>query len=124
MSVVKVTNRTIEVSEIDEDYMMPAKLNVQSVVLIPGTVLKDDSMVPIIENSPDSPVKVLLTSTISTYESRCWQLNQRLQLGFVYLDSVFNTGAKVIFNIGELHSGNDSVSTRMTMKLNAEDAVL
>ena len=122
-NTIKTTNRTIEVSAIDEDYMMDTGLNVQSVVFIPGTVLKDNSIVAIIEGSANTPVKAVLTSTIATKEARAWIFNQRLQLGFVFADGVFNSGSKVIFNLGELHSGNDAISTRMKMKLNAEDIV-
>ena len=123
-NTIKITNRTIEISHIDSDYMMPTKLNVQSVVFIPGTVLKDNSYVNIIENNATPPLKIQLLSSIGTKEVRVWVFNQRLQLGFVFADGVFNTYAKVIFNIGEIKDGNNAISTHMKMKLKAEDAVL
>jgi len=122
-NTVKTTNRTIEVTVVDADYMMPTKLNVQSVVFIPGTILKGDNYVYIVENHPSYPVKVLLTSTITQTEPRVWVFNQRLQLGFVYANGVFDTGAKVIFNIGEIHRGNDIFNTEMRLKLCAEVAI-
>ena len=124
MSLIKITNRTIEVSEINADYMMDTKINVQSVVLIPGVYFKFDSFIDIIENNSDGAVKARLISSIGNVEPRVWVFNQRLQLGFVYADCAFNVGAKVFFNIGELHHGNDAWSTHMKMKLKAEDAVL
>jgi len=98
-NTVQITNRTIEVSAIDSNYMMPQELNVQSVVFIPGAV---DDVVDIIENSGyiTDPVKVRLLS--GDGEPRGWIFNQRLQLGFVYANGTFTQGAKVIFNIGEL----------------------
>ncbi len=124
-NTIKTTNRTIEIGGIDSDYMMPTKLNVQSVVFIPGTIFKGDNYVYIIENSIHAvdPVKVLLTSTIIQTEPRAWIFNQRLQLGFTYLNGVFDTGAKVIFNIGEIHHGNDAINTEMRLKLSAEVAI-
>ena len=122
-NTIKTTNRTIEVAVVDADYMMPIKLNVQSVVFIPGTILKGDNYVYIIENNSDSSVKILLTSTIIQTEPRFWIFNQRLQLGFVYADGVFDTGAKVIFNIGEIHRGNDAWTPEMKMKLSQETAI-
>jgi hypothetical protein len=98
---VKTTNRTIEVSLIDSSYMMPIKLNVQSVIFIPANS-KSFNYVYIIENSIEviDPVKVLLES--SDGEPRGWlSSNQRLQLGFIYENGSFEEESKVIFNIGE-----------------------
>ena len=98
-NTVKVTNRTIEVSGIDANYMMPQGINVQSVVFIPGQAADE---VYIVENSEEAidPVKVALVS--GDGEPRGWFLgNQRLQLGFVFADGKFTQGSKVIFNIGE-----------------------
>lgn len=96
-NTVKLTNRTIEVSAIDEDYMMNQGFNVHSVVFIPGAV---DDVVDIIENSAETvnPVKVRLQS--GDNEPRGWQLNERLQLGFVFANGTFTAGSKVIFNVG------------------------
>jgi len=125
-NTIKTTNRTIEISGIDSNYMMDQNLDVQSVVLIPGTYVKNTDLVYIVENSPyvSNPIKALLTTTIDGLEPRAWIFNQRLQLGFVFNDCVFNTLAKVIFNIGEIHHGNDSWTTEMKMKLSAQTAEL
>lgn len=124
-NTIKVTNRTIEISEIDSDYMMPIKINVQSVVFIPGEAFKTTDFVYIFEDNPygDDPYKISLISSIGQVEPRAWIFNQRLRLGFVFLNGVFNTGAKVIFNIGEIHYGNDLWSTQMKMQLSAENIV-
>jgi hypothetical protein len=98
-NTIKTTNRTIEISAIDSDYMMEHLIDVQSVVFIPGAA---DDFVDIIENSEEvtDPTKVLLVS--GDGEPRGWYFgNQRLQLGFVYASGTFTQGAKVIFNIGE-----------------------
>jgi len=98
-NTVKITSRTIEVSAIDANYMMPQGLNVQSVVFIPGQAA---DKVYIVENSEETvdPVKVLLVS--GDAEPRGWFFgNQRLQLGFVFANGTFTAGSKVIFNIGE-----------------------
>lgn len=99
-NTVKTTNRTIEVSAIDENYMMPLELNVQSVVFLPGAA---SDKVYIEENSTyaTNPIKVLLEC--GDDEPRGWIFNQRLQLGFTYSTGVFTSTSKVIFNIGELN---------------------
>ena len=98
-NTIKTTNRTIEVSAIDEDYMMATHLNVQSVVFLPGQA---NDIVYIIESSVEAidPVKVALVS--GDGEPRGWILNQRLRLGFTFALGTFTAGSKVIFNIGEL----------------------
>jgi len=98
-NTVKTTNRTIEVSAIDADYMMGMEINVQSVVFLPGAA---NDKVYIIENSIHAidPVKVLLFS--GDGEPRGWIFNQRLRLGFLVASGVFTATSKVIFNIGEL----------------------
>jgi len=98
-NTIKVTNRTIEVSAIDADYMMGQEINVQSVVFIPGAA---DDAVEIIEDSTETtdPVKVKFVS--GDGEPRGWIFNQRLRLGFTFANGTFTAGAKVIFNIGEL----------------------
>jgi len=126
MSLIKTTNRIIEVSEINEDYMMDQKLNVQSVVLLPGIYLKFASYVDIVENSEydADPVKVRLISSINPWlpEPRVWLFNQRLQLGFVYENCVFNVGAKVIFNLRPEVRREEAIFGLSTkMKLKAED---
>jgi len=131
MSTIITTNRTIEISKIDEDYMMPLRTNVQSVVFIPGNGLKVTDCVYIVENNigGTNPIKCFLISSIDGTEQRTWIFNQRLQLGFIFAKGVFSTGSKVIFNIGELHYSNrrgtniriSSMNTRMLTKLNAQD---
>ena len=98
-NTVKVTNRTIEVSAIDENYMMDMELNVQSVVFIPGQA---SDVVDIVESSIEAvdPTKVQLLC--GDAEPRGWIFNQRLRLGFVFANGTFTAGSKVIFNIGEL----------------------
>jgi len=131
MSTIIATNRTIEVSLIDEDYMMPLKTNVQSVVFIPGISLKVPNSVTIIENSPHvvNPVKIILSNLVNGHEVRQWIFNQRLQLGFVFADCDLDQWCRVIFNIGELHYSNrvtnvriSSMNTQMKMKLKAEES--
>jgi len=98
-NTIKTTNRTIEVSAIDEDYMMDTGINVKSVVFIPGAAA---DIVDIIENSIETvnPAKVQLKS--GDGEPRGWVFNERLQLGFVFADGTFTANSKVIFNIGEI----------------------
>jgi len=98
-NTIKTTNRTIEVSAIEADYMMGMEINVQSVVFLPGAA---DDYVDIVESSVEAvdPTKVLLLS--GDGEPRGWIFNQRLRLGFVFANGTFTAGAKVIFNIGEL----------------------
>ena len=99
MSTIITTNRTIEISAIDADYMTELGINVESVMFIPGAA---DDVVDIIENNinGDNPVKVRLIS--GDGEPRIWYTKQRLQLGFVFADGTFTAGAIVTFNIGEL----------------------
>ena len=99
-NTVKTTNRTIEVSAIDEDYMMDPGLNVESVIFIPGA---SGDVVDIVEDSVEAvdPVKIQLKS--GDGEPRGWLFNQRLRLGFVFANGTFTANAKVIFNIGEIN---------------------
>ena len=98
-NTIITTNRTIEVSAIDEDYMMDTGINVQSVVFLPGAA---SDKVYIEENNigGTNPIKVLLES--GDDEPRGWIFNQRLQLGFTFSTGTFSGTSKVIFNIGEL----------------------
>lgn len=100
-NTVKSTNRTIEVSAIDSDFIMEKSENVESVVLIPGAAADE---VAILEVDPDgtltiAPTKTLLQSTDGG--PRVQYFGQSLRLGFIFTDSTFTAGAKVIFNIGE-----------------------
>ena len=98
-NTIKITNRTIEISDIDSDYMMGLGINVDSVLFIPGA---SDDVVDIVENSEEAvdPIKARLIS--GDGEPRVWYAGpQRLQLGFVFADGIFTAGAVVIFNIGE-----------------------
>jgi hypothetical protein len=96
-NTVKTTNRTIEVSSIDSNYMMTNSENVESVVFIPGAA---DDVVEIIESSIETtdPVKVKLQS--GDGEPRVWYCHQNLTLGFTFANGTFTAGSKVIFNIG------------------------
>jgi len=98
-NTIITTNRTIEVSAIDEDYFTGLEINVQSVVFIPGQAT---DFVDIIENNinGDDPIKVRLYS--SDGEPRGWIFNQRLQIGFIIGNCTITEGGIVIFNIGEL----------------------
>jgi len=120
------TNRTIEVSEIDSDYMMPPKTNVQSVVFIPGDNKFGNDEVYIVEDSPHDtdPIKCFLNNDVDGKESRMWIFNQRLRLGFVY-------NAMVIFFFFLLHYNHRVTNVRigvwtpeMKMKLSQQTAVL
>jgi len=125
-NTITVTNRTIEISGIDSDYMMDQVINVQSVVFIPGISLKTPNYVNIIENSlhTTNPVKIKLINLVGGKEARACIFNQRLQLGFVFANCNLDAWCKVIFNIGEIKFGNDVITTQMKMKLSAEDIVL
>ena len=132
-NTIITTNRTIEVSVIDSDYMMPPKLNVQSVVFIPGPNIKWTDCVYIIESSPftTDPIKCFLDSSIDGVEPRFWIFNQRSRLGFIFANGIFSTGSKVIFNIGELHYSSRITNVRinawtpeMKMKLNQQTAII
>ena len=98
-NTVKATNRTIEVSAIDEDYMMDTGINVESVVFIPGAA---DDVVDIIENSIETTDPVVVRLQSGDGEPRGWTFNQRLQLGFTFANGTFTATSKVIFNIGEI----------------------
>lgn len=98
-NTIKNTGRTIELSEIDSDYIMDPEINVESVVFIPGA--SDDS-IEIREytgNVTTSPAKTLLVS--GDGEPRTQYFRQRLRLCFEFASGTFTAGAKVIFNIGE-----------------------
>ena len=99
-NTVIVTNRTIEVTDIDSNYMMDTALNVESVVFIPAAW---GDTVDIIENSIEStdPVKVRLYSILGV--PKVMYFNQRLQLGFIFANGTFTADSKVVFNIGEIN---------------------
>lgn len=99
-NTIITTNRTIEVTDIDADYMMDTVLNVESVVFIPAGW---GDYVFIIENSVHAvdPVKTALYSILGV--PKVMYFNQRLQLGFVFADGTFTANSKVIFNIGEIN---------------------
>jgi hypothetical protein len=99
-NTIKVTNRTIEISNIDSDYFTPQLINIESVILLQGKF--HDNYAYIVENdiNGDYPIKAKLISTDG--EPRVWYTYQRLQLGFTVQTSSLGNGARVIFNIGEL----------------------
>ena len=93
------TDRTIELSVIDSDFIMDPEINVESAVLIPGAA---DDEVEIREYTGDvttSPAKTLLIS--GDGEPRVQYFRQRIRLCFEFGSATFTAGAKVIFNIGE-----------------------
>ena len=93
------TDRTIEISSIDSDFIMDPEINVESVVLIPGA---QNDEVEIREYTGDvttSPTKTFLVS--GDGEPRTQYFRQRLRLCFEFASATFTAGAKVIFNIGE-----------------------
>jgi len=98
-NTIITTNRTIEISDIDSDYMMDIGINVESVIFLPGA---ENNSVDIVEERDGgaNPLKVRLIS--GDGEPRVWYTNQRLRLGFVFADGVFAATAVVIFNIGSL----------------------
>ena len=100
-NTIVVTNRTIEITEIDEDYIMNPELNVESVVFIPGAA---DDQIEIREYTGDvetSPTKGLFLS--GDGEPRIQYFTQRLRLCFDFsaLTTNLTAGTKIIFNIGE-----------------------
>jgi len=98
-NTVKSTNRTIEVSAIDSDYMMDPEINVWSVVFIGGGA---NDEVYIIEDSVETtdPVKCHLKQAADEPREH-YLFGQRLRLGFTFADGTFSQGSKVIFNIGD-----------------------
>ena len=93
------TDRTIELSAIDSDFIMDPEINVESVVLIPGA---QNDEVEIREYTGDvttSPAKTFLVS--GDGEPRTQYFRQRIRLCFEFAGATFTVGAKVIFNIGE-----------------------
>ena len=101
MSTINATNRTIDISAIDADYIMDPEVNVESVVLIPGA---DDDQVEIREYTGavgTSPVKTLLQS--GDGEPRTMYFRQRVRLCFEFGDvtTKLSASSRVIFNIGE-----------------------
>lgn len=97
---IKVTSRTIEISLIDSDYIMPPELIVESVVLIPGALGdKVEIREYMTEDVATCPAKTLLFS--GDGEPRVQYFRQRVRLCFEFASSTFTAGAKVIFNIGE-----------------------
>ena len=99
-NTIITTNRTIEVTDIDSDYMMDTVLNVESVVFVPAGWV---DYVFIIESSVHAvdPVKTYLYSILGV--PKVMYFNQRLRLGFIFSDGSFTAGSKVIFNIGEIN---------------------
>lgn len=98
-NTINSTNRTIEISVIDSDFIMDPDVNVESVVLIPGAT---DDEVEIREYTGDvttSPAKTFLFS--GDGEPRVQYFRQRIRLCFEFASATFTVGAKVIFNIGE-----------------------
>ena len=68
-NTIKTTNRTIEVSAIDSDYMMDNGINVESVIFIPGAA---DDAVEIIESSTETTDPVVVKLQSGDAEPRGW----------------------------------------------------
>jgi len=100
-NTIKTTSRTIEISEIDSDYILPPELNIESVVFIPGASGDKIEIREYINSDVTlSPIKSLLVS--GDGEPRIqYFFRQRLRLCFEFASGIFTAGAKVIFNIGE-----------------------
>jgi len=99
-NTIKTTSRTIEVSAIDSDFIMPPELIVESVVLIPGALGdKVEIREYLAGNVITSPAKTFLSS--GDGEPRVQYFRQRVRLCFEFASGIFTAGAKVIFNIGE-----------------------
>lgn len=96
---IKKTNRTIEISSIDSDYIMPPEINVESVVLIPGAANDEVEIREYTGGVTTSPAKTLLLS--GDNEPRVQYFRQRIRLCFEFASATLTAGAKVIFNIGE-----------------------
>ena len=98
-NTIKTTNRTIEISAIDADYMMSESEIIWSVFFLGGAVADE---VYISEDSVETvnPVKCLLITSADEPREHYF-FGQRMRLGFDFSDGTFTAGAKVIFNIGE-----------------------
>jgi len=99
-NTIITTDRTIEISDIDSDYILDPQINVESVVLIPGA---DDDKVEIREyyrgSLATSPAKTLLHS--GNGEPRTQYFRQRVRVCFEFATATLTAGAKIIINIGE-----------------------
>ena len=96
-NTIVTSNRTIELSVMDEDYTMDNGINVESVVLIPGAAGDEVEIFEYVSET-ELPSKTKLVSTGG--EPRVMYFYQRLRLGFDYGDSKLSQGSKIIFNIG------------------------
>jgi hypothetical protein len=100
-NTIVVTNRTIEITAMDEDYIMEPEISVESVVFIPGAA---DDQFEIREYTGDvatSPVKGLFMS--GDGEPRIQYFRQRVRLCFDFdaLTTTHTAGMKIIINTGE-----------------------
>jgi hypothetical protein len=100
-NTIKTTNRTIEITEIDEDYIMGPETSVESVVFIPGAAADQIEIREYTGDVATSPVKGLLKS--GDAEPRIQYFRQRVRLCFDFsaVTTTLTAGMKVIFNIGE-----------------------
>lgn len=97
-NTIVTTKRTIEISNIDSNYMMSNSENIWSVVFYSGTAA--DKVFIIESDGTYTPLKCFLQ--ISADEPReHYFFGQRMRLGFVFADGTFAATAKVVFNIGE-----------------------
>jgi len=100
-NTIKQSNRTIEISEIDSNYIMGREINVESVVFIPGATDDQIEIREYIEEITTAPVKTFFIS--GDGEPRVQYFNQRIRLCFEFgaASTTLSIGAKIIFNIGE-----------------------
>lgn len=96
-NTIKATGQTIEISNIDSDFMMRSTIYVRSVVFIPG---RSYDCVDITENSQHEKDPIKIRLHCKNGDAKCFEFNQQLQLGFTFANGTFSNGAKVIFNIG------------------------
>jgi len=100
-NTIKQTNRTIELSDIDSDYIMSREINVESVVFIPGAT---DDQIEIREHTgviATAPIKAFFIS--GDGEPRIQYFSQRIRLCFEFetASTILSEGTRIIFNIGE-----------------------
>jgi hypothetical protein len=98
MSETKTTRYTIEVSSVDEDFIMDAPRFIESTVLI-GEASDEVEIIDCQEDLSSGPAKTKLFTEDGS--PKVMYFGQMLKLGFVFADSTLSAGSKVIFNIGE-----------------------
>jgi len=98
-NTINKTNRTVEISSIDSDYIMDPHTLVESVVLIPGASGDKIEIREYTGNVTTSPAKTFLHS--GDGEPRTQYFSERIRLCFEFASGVLTAGAKIIFNINQ-----------------------